>query len=86
MAPRPARLNLGPSHTPLVAASPGQPSTVLPTSLEPSFPLWAPCVARLQPYSLTTTIALAKHFSWERATRILSGSLPLVPEGLLSTL
>lgn len=59
-------------------------------SLKPSpawsAPLQSPQVSRPQPCGLTTATAQPKSFFWGDNTRVLSGSLPLVPKDLLSTL
>lgn len=51
-----------------------------------SAPLQAPRGSRPQPGRLTAAAAQPEHLFWGHDTRILSGSLPLVPEDLSSTL
>lgn len=59
-------------------------------SLKPSpawsAPLQSPQVSRLQPCGLTTATAQPKSLFWGDNTRVPSGSLPLVPKDLSSTL
>lgn len=88
--PRPPRsARLSPTH-PWPPGCPPQSSRLSFLSLKPSSaqpaPLQAPRGPGPRPGGLTAAPAQPKHLFWGHDTRVLSGSLPLLPKGLLSTL